>query len=89
VGVVQCVVNGGVKDWKVESEKRWDLMCSVALSFICTVGDSVMICFPIKRCLSVSITHAVRTRDRGSEKIGSLNYFEVCGVYKKEPRNEG
>jgi hypothetical protein len=31
-----------------ESEKQWDAMVSVALSFICIVGDNVMINFPRK-----------------------------------------
>jgi hypothetical protein len=47
-----------------KSEKRWDLMCSAALNFICVAGDSVMIRFPIKRCLSVSTTHAIQMRNQ-------------------------
>jgi hypothetical protein len=43
-----------------------------------------MIHFPRKRCISVSTTRAIRTRDRGVEKFGSLKDFEVHGVYKKE-----
>jgi hypothetical protein len=31
----------------------------VASNFICAAGDSVTICFPRKRCLSVLITDAI------------------------------
>jgi hypothetical protein len=89
VGAAHCIVNRGVKDWKAESEKRLDLPCSVALSFIGTTSDSVMIHFYRKRCLSVLTTRVVWTWDRGTEKIGSLKYFEVCGVLYKEPWIDG
>jgi hypothetical protein len=59
------------------------------LSFILATGDSVMIRLPRKRCLSVSTSHAIRTRDRGAKKFGSLKYFEVRGVHEKEPRDDG
>jgi hypothetical protein len=55
------------------------------LSFICALSDSVMIHFLRKICLSVSTTRAIRTRDQGAEKFGSLKDFEVCNVHKKEP----
>jgi hypothetical protein len=61
-------------------------MSTVAPSFIWATGDSVMIHFPKKRCLSVSTTHTIQTRDRGAEKFGSLKDFEVRDVLEKEPR---
>jgi hypothetical protein len=57
----------------------------VALSFICSAGDSATIHFLRKRCLFVSTTYAIQTWDRGAKKFGTLKYFEVYGVYKKEP----
>jgi hypothetical protein len=60
-------------------------MHSAMLSFICVLGDRVTIHFPRKRCLSISTTHVIQTRDRGAEKFGSLKDFEVRGVHKKEP----
>jgi hypothetical protein len=57
----------------------------VMLSFICAAGDRVMIHFPRERCLSILTTRAIRTRDRGAEKFGSLKDFEVCDVHRKEP----
>jgi hypothetical protein len=60
-------------------------MHSATLSFICTVGNHMTIHFPRKRCISVSITHTIRTRDRGAKKFGSLKDFEVRGVHKNEP----
>jgi hypothetical protein len=49
------------------------------------VGDSVMIHFPRKRSLSVSTTCAIWPQNREAKKIGSLKYFEIYGVYEKEP----
>jgi hypothetical protein len=77
------------KIWEGKSEKRWNLMCSVALSFIGTVGNRVMIRSPRKRSLSVSTTHVIRTQDQGSERFGSLKYFEIRGVLEKEPMSNG
>jgi hypothetical protein len=42
-----------------------------------------------KRCLSISTTRAIRMRDQGAEKFGSLKDFEVCGVLEKESRVKG
>jgi hypothetical protein len=39
--------------------------------------------FPQKRCLSVSTTRAIRTRNQEAEKFGSLKYFEVHIVQEK------
>jgi hypothetical protein len=55
------------------------------LSFICVAGDNVMIHFLRKRCLSISTTHEIWMRDRGAKKFGSLKYFEVRDIHKKEP----
>jgi hypothetical protein len=55
------------------------------LRVICIADDSMMIHFPRKRCISISITRAIRMRDREDEKFGSLKYFEVCNIHKKEP----
>jgi hypothetical protein len=68
-----------------ESEKRWDLMCSAVLGFICIVGDSMMIYFSRKRCLSVSTTHIIQMWNREAEKFESLKYFEVHNIQEKEP----
>jgi hypothetical protein len=67
-----------------KSEKCWDLVCIVAFNFICVPGNSVMIHFPRKRCLSVSTTRAIRSRDREAKKVGSLKYFGVHSVQEKE-----
>jgi hypothetical protein len=72
-----------------ESEKRWDMTCSVALSFICAADDSMMIRFPRKIYLSVSTTHAIQTRIKEAKKFGSLKYFEVHNVQEKEPKING
>jgi hypothetical protein len=61
-------------------------MSTVAPSFIWATGDSVMICFPRKRCIYVSTTHTIRTWDRGAENFGSLKYFEVRDILDKETR---
>jgi hypothetical protein len=61
----------------------------VMLSFICAGGDSVMIHFPRKKCLSVSTSRAIRTQDRGAKKIRSLKDFEVRDIHKKEPWDNG
>jgi hypothetical protein len=61
-------------------------MSTVAPSFIWAAGDSVTIYFSRKRCLSVSTTHTIQTRDRGAKKFGSLKDFEVRDVLEKEPR---
>jgi hypothetical protein len=68
-----------------KSEKRWDLMFSAALSFIYAAGDSETICFLRKRCISVSTTRTIRTRDREAEKFESLKYFKVHSIQEKEP----
>jgi hypothetical protein len=39
-----------------------------------------------KECLSVSTIYAIQPRDQEAKKIGSLKYFEVCGIQEKEPR---
>jgi hypothetical protein len=52
-----------------KSEKQWNLMCSAMLSFIYAAGDSMMICFPRKRSLSVSTTRAIWTRNREAKKL--------------------
>jgi hypothetical protein len=44
-----------------------------------------MICFPRKRCFSVSTTRTIHTWDRGAEKFRSSKDFEVCDVLEKEP----
>jgi hypothetical protein len=49
-------------------EKRRDLVCTMASIFICVICNSVMIRFPRKRCLSVSTTRAVWSRNHGSKK---------------------
>jgi hypothetical protein len=72
-----------------ESEKRWDLMCSTALNFICIVGDSVTIHFPRKRCLFVSTTRAIQTWNQEAKKFESLKYFEVHSIQEKEPEING
>jgi hypothetical protein len=41
--------------------------------------------FQRKRCLSVLTTCAIRTRDQGTKKFGSLKDFKVHGIHKKEP----
>jgi hypothetical protein len=89
VGAAQQAVNGSSKRLEGESEKRWDLMCSTALSFICIVGDSVMIHFPRKRCLFVSTTRAIRTWNQEAKKFKSLNYFDVHSIQEKEPEING
>jgi hypothetical protein len=45
----------------------------------------MMIHFSRKRCLSVSTTRAIQTRDQGDKKFRSLKDFEVRDVHKKEP----
>jgi hypothetical protein len=55
------------------------------LSFICAADDSVMIHFLRKRCLSVSTTRTIWTRDQGAKKFGSLKDFDICGIHRKEP----
>jgi hypothetical protein len=70
---------------KLKSRNDLDWMHSAILSFVWVVGDSVMIHFLRKRCLSVLTTHAIRTWDRGAKKFGSLKDFEVRGIHKKEP----
>jgi hypothetical protein len=47
-----------------------------------------MIHFPRKRCLFISTTSAIRTRDQGDEKFGSLKDFEVHDILEKEPRSK-
>jgi hypothetical protein len=89
VGATQQAVNGSSKRLEDESEKRWALMSSVVLSFIYIVDDSMMIRFPRKRYIFISTTHAIRMWNREAKKFGSLKYFEVCGVPKKEPRISG
>jgi hypothetical protein len=42
-----------------------------------------------KRCLFISTTRAIRTRDRESKKVGSLKYFKVCGIQEKESQVDG
>jgi hypothetical protein len=49
-------------------EKQWDLVCTMASIFICVICNSVMIRFPRKRCLSVSTTRAVWSRNHGRKK---------------------
>jgi hypothetical protein len=39
---------------------------------------------PEKKCLSISTTRAIQTRDQGAKMFGSLKDSEVCGVHKKE-----
>jgi hypothetical protein len=65
------------------SEKRWDLACTAASSFICVVGGSVMIRFPRKMhlCFNHPCDPTVGSR---SLKVGSLKYFEICGIQEKE-----
>jgi hypothetical protein len=63
-------------------------MSTVAPSFICAAGDSVMIHFLRKRCLSVSTIHTIWTRDRGAKKFGSSKDFEVRSVLE-EPGSNG
>jgi hypothetical protein len=86
MGATQQVVNGSSKRLEGESEKRWDLTCSVVLSFICAVGDNMIICFPRKRYLSVSTTHGIQMRNQEAKKFGSLKYFEVHSVQGKESK---
>jgi hypothetical protein len=43
-----------------------------------------MICFPRKICLSIPAICAIQPRDQGGEKIGSLKYFEICGIREEE-----
>jgi hypothetical protein len=57
----------------------------VTSNFICAVGDSVMIRFPRKRCLSISTTNVIRLQDREAKKVESLKYFKVSGIQEKEP----
>jgi hypothetical protein len=38
-----------------------------------------------KRCISVSTTRAIRTRDREAKKFESLKDFEVRDIHKKKP----
>jgi hypothetical protein len=57
----------------------------VTLSFICAAGDSVTVHFLRKRCLSVSTTFVIQTRDQEAKKFESLKDFEVRIVHKKEP----
>jgi hypothetical protein len=45
----------------------------------------MMIHFPRKICLFVSTTRAIRKRDRGAKKFGSIKDFEVRNVHKMEP----
>jgi hypothetical protein len=37
--------------------------------FIGAAGDSVMICFPRKRCIFVLTTRTIWTRDRGAKRV--------------------
>jgi hypothetical protein len=60
-------------------------MRSVMLNFICATDNSMTIHIPRKRCISVLTIHAIRMRDRGAEKFGSLKDFEVYDIHKKEP----
>jgi hypothetical protein len=64
-------------------------MCSAVLSFICTIGDNMTIHFPRKRCISVSTTRAIQTRNQEAKKFGSLKYFEVHNIREKEPEING
>jgi hypothetical protein len=61
----------------------------MAPSFIWAAGDSVMICFIRKRCLSVSTTHTIRTQDRGAKKFRSSKDFVVRSIFDKEPGFNG
>jgi hypothetical protein len=45
---------------------------------------NVMIHFSRKRFILVLTNCAIRLRDCEAEKVGSLKYFETCGVQKKE-----
>jgi hypothetical protein len=58
-------------------------MCSAMLSFICTVGDNVMIRFPRKRCLFVSTTHAIRPRNRGMKSLEVQNILKSAASSKR------
>jgi hypothetical protein len=75
-----------VKSWKVKEWKAMGLNAFIVAQLYKhnrqQCNDSLL----EKRDLSVSTTRAIRTRDRGAKKFGSLKDFEVCGVLKKEPR---
>jgi hypothetical protein len=43
-------------------------------------GDSVIISFPKKRCLSVPTTRAIQPWNREAKKVRTLKYFEVRGI---------
>jgi hypothetical protein len=58
-------------------------------SALYAAGDSVVIDFLRKKCLSVSTTRAIRTWDRGAERFRSLKDFEVHDVLEKELRVNG
>jgi hypothetical protein len=49
VEAAQRVVERSSKKWEGKNDQRWDETCSVTPSFICTIGDNVMIHFPRKR----------------------------------------
>jgi hypothetical protein len=58
-------------------------------SFIGVVGDNAMIRF-LRKKVSFYFNHP-RDPDASSrrQKVGSLKYFEVCGIPEKEPRHNG
>jgi hypothetical protein len=59
------------------------------LNFICTIGNSVMICLPRKKlsfCFNNLCNLVMELRN---EKFESLKYFEVHSVQEKEPRING
>jgi hypothetical protein len=93
VGAGQEVLLEAVKESskRLEGERAEVMGLGVhsGINFICALGHSVMICFPRKRCLSISTTRTIRMRDRGAKKLGGLKFFEVRGVLKKEPRFDG
>jgi hypothetical protein len=80
VGAAQQVVNGSSKRLEGESEKRWNLMWSAVLSFICAASDSMMIRFPREKihfCFNHLRNPDVESR---SQRVGDLKYFEVHSV---------
>jgi hypothetical protein len=86
---MQEVVRQSSKRLEGERAEVMGLGVHSGISFICAVGDSMMIHFPWKRCRSVSTTCTIQTQDRGAEKFGGLKDFEAYDILKKEPRFNG
>jgi hypothetical protein len=64
--------NDAAKKQEMMGRQEWEMMGRDVLSsinFIGVANDRVMIRFPRKRCLSVSTTRVIRTRNRGAKRL--------------------